>query len=375
MRYNYLFSNHFSVVYAQIKLIAQNEDIDNMFDRKITRPQLTQFALRSMRNAAKSLPGMLGFSTIAWVLSTLNYEGTREHDIKADHINDECKDLVMDSSQFEVLGEAEHGSLHAKFVKDIANGEEYVKKGAHSRSDFVKEYMTGNFLHLIRPEQPACKIMQSTDDNGTTHFHLLSHKFPNTVDVEQFLSNGNANKIFSGNMEILGLEATLAADNIVGKQSDTKFANMIVTETPNRLTFASIDNEKAVSPVRAFADSGHISFILDPKELALGIADLGDKSVAFGDIAGFVTRSELAGTEIAKEFRTKVNELVKKENLAQYYEDVSKANIEPLISDCHRLAKHTRLFKHKECDDYRKHYKKIQGDAKTHAERMKSNSM
>src|SRR5579862_611198 len=330
MRYNYLFSNHFSVVYAQIKLIAQNEDIDNMFDRKITRPQLTQFALRSMRNAAKSLPGMLGFSTIAWVLSTLNYEGTREHDIKADHINDECKDLVMDSSQFEELGEAEHGSLHAKFVKDIANGEEYVKKGAHSRSDFVKEYMTGNFLHLIRPEQPACKIMQSTDDNGTTHFHLLSHKFPNTVDVEQFLSNGNANKIFSGNMEILGLEATLAADNIVGKQSDTKFANMIVTETPNRLTFASIDNEKAVSPVRAFADSGHISFILDPKELALGIADLGDKSVAFGDIAGFVTRSELAGTEIAKEFRTKVNELVKKENLAQYYEDVSKANIEPL---------------------------------------------
>lgn len=55
----------------------------------------------------------------------------------------------------------------------------------------------------------------------------------------------------------MGLEETLITDHILGKQSDTKLANMIVRDDGDQLVFTTIDHERAVTPTG-------ISFFIQP---------------------------------------------------------------------------------------------------------------
>lgn len=328
-----------------------------MFGRNITKI-LTPAVITMISNVAKKIPDALAITAMGVFTSKLIYENQREHDVKAEKFDASCSDIVKDSSQFEIIDKPHHASLTAEVVRDTKTGNEYVKKAAHSRKTLVKEFMFGNFLNLINKNQPECLIMQTTHESGT-HFHTLSRKAPNSQDVEDFVRAGRTHEL--QNKKVIGLEASLAADQVVGKQSDTKLSNQLIRETPDAFIFSSIDNERAVSPRYSLLDSGKIRFPTDPTTLVHSIHDLGEPSAD--------NKSGLSGDARAKEFGSVAKSLMTSEKVKDYYRDVATANVDPIISHCYRLANHSTLFKSNECSQYQALFHKIQ---KTAAEQVAS---
>lgn len=305
------------------------------------------------------ISGALSIIAIGAFTIKLIYENQREHHIKADKFGIDCSDIVKDSSQFEIIDEPNHGSLTAEIVRDTKTGNEYVKKAAHSRKNLVKEFMIGNLLNTINKNQSECLIMQTTNESGT-HFHTLSRKHPDSQDVEDFVRAGRTYEL--KNKKITGLEASLAADQIVGKQSDTKLSNQIIRETDDEFIFSSIDNERAVSAGYNIFDSGKIRFPTDPTILIHSIHDLSEPSDE--------NKSGLAGDTRAKEFGSVAKNLMTTEKVIDYYRDVATANVDPVINNCYRLANHSTLFKSKECAQYQALFHKIQKSAAQEIEHM-----
>ncbi|VEH33808.1 hypothetical protein [Legionella sainthelensi] len=132
--------------------------------------------------------------TAGYTTYKLINETQREHEIKTKVGIAHCDDLVKDSSEFEEIGKPIHGTLSSSYVKHKDTGKIYVKKGAHSREDIVKELMISNALHEIREEQPECLILQTKKRNGF-QYHTLSRKFDNTQDVEDFVRQGKTGEL------------------------------------------------------------------------------------------------------------------------------------------------------------------------------------
>lgn len=323
-----------------------------MISRSITKI-INPTALGTILTIAKSLSGAL---IMGAVTAKLIYENQREHDVSGKKVEADCNDIVKDASKFQVVGEPNHGSLTAKVVRDRETGDKYVEKAAHSRKDLVKEFMYANFLHAVRNDQPECLILQKEDKSGA-HFHTLSRKYPNSQDIENFIRSGRIDEL--RNKKVTGLEASLAADQVVGKQWDTKLANLIIRETDDEFKIGTIDNERGVCPDGGFFNIGRVRFPTYPSVLVDGICDLGTPSDD--------NTSGLAGDARAKEFGDIAINLMTSQKIKDYYTDVAQADINPLIQDCYRLAAHSTLFKAKECAQYQEHFRKIQTSAATYA--------
>jgi hypothetical protein len=229
---------------------------------------------------------------VGYICYALLNETKREHEIKSKEEIKDCDELVKNSSEFKEIGKPIHGTLSSSYVQHTESGNIYVKKGAHSRVDLVKEVMVSNALHKIRKDQPECLIMQTPLKNGF-QYHTLSRKFENTQDVEEFVRNGRIDELKE--KEVIGLGDTLVTDQILGKQSDTKLANMVVREEQDKLVFTSIDHERAVNPTsyRFFHPTLPV-YTKNKSILIQSINDLGEKSED--------NHAGLAGDPRAKEF-------------------------------------------------------------------------
>lgn len=325
--------------------------ISRMF-AKITSPAIGAVITK----AIKKLPTALGITVYGSLTAGMIYSNQREHDVKAKKFEADCSDLVKNDSEFEIIGEPNHGSLTSKIVRDTKTGNEYVKKTAHGRRYLVEEFMISNFLHAIRKDQPECLIMQTENESGT-HFHTLSYKDPGSQDLDNFIRSGRVNEL--KNKKVTGLEESLAADHIVGKQSDIILANLVIRETNQEFKISTIDNERAICPGIEFLHFGQISFPTDPSTLLGDIHDL--------DIPSDDNRSGLAGDAQAKEFGNIARNIMTSKKITDYYAKVAQADIDPLIHNCYRLAAHSTLFKSKECAQYHDLFRRIQNSAAEHA--------
>ena len=306
----------------------------------------------------------MAVAAVGYVGYLLADSAQREHDITTDQEITECDD-VRDTSEFEEKGSPVHGTLSSTFVQDKKTGEKYVKKGAHSREDFVKEYMVSNALHAVDKMQPECLIMQTDLGDGSFQFHTLSRKFDGTQDVEEFVREGRTGELKE--KEVVGLESTLIIDQMVGKQSDTKLANMVVRSDDTRLVFTSIDHERAVTPTGlSFFHMTPPQYPTNKTTLIESIKDLGEKSED--------NKAGLAGDPRAREFATVAESCMDEAKISAYYASVATANLSPVIAQCHRLAEASRnsLVSESDCTGYEKFFTEMQNQARNTAERAES---
>ncbi|VEB36390.1 Uncharacterised protein [Legionella sainthelensi] len=297
-------------------------------------------------------------------------ETQREHEIKTKVGITHCDDLVKESSEFEEIGKPTHGTLSSSYVKHKDTGNIYVKKGAHSREDIVKELMISNALHEIREEQPECLILQTKKRNGF-QYHTLSRKFDNTQDVEDFVRQGKTGELKK--KKVVGLEETLITDHILGKQSDTKLANMIVRDDGNQLVFTTIDHERAVTPTGiSFFHPTTPTYPSSKWTLIRSIHDLKEKNED--------NHAGLASDPRAKEFGNLAVSVMEDKKIDDYYEKLAIANLDPVIDQCNRLAKESKngLVKHSDCVGYQLFFKEMQKKAREQtksAEHRNNNSV
>lgn len=306
----------------------------------------------------KILKGLSIATGAGYAMHKFIYETQREHEIKTKEGIAHTEDLVKESSEFEEIGKPAHGTLPASFVKHKDTGKEYVKKGAHTRDDLVKEFMIANALHEITPDQPECLIMQTKNDKGF-QYHSLSRKFDNTQDVEEFVRQGKTDLLTK--KEVVGLEGTLITDQVFGKQSDTKLANMLVRETPEQLIFTSIDHERAVTPTGfRFFQPSTPRYPTDKSTLIQSIHDLGEQSEE--------NHAGLASDPRAKEFGKVAESIMDDKKINNYYKKIAATNLNPILEQCHRLAisSNNGLVKQRDCDGYELFFKEMQKMAQEH---------
>ncbi|QEY51338.1 hypothetical protein [Legionella longbeachae] len=298
--------------------------------------------------------------TAGYTTYTLIYETQREHEIKTNVEITHCEDLVKESSEFEEIGKPTHGTLSSAYVKHKNTGMIYVKKGAHSREDIVKELMISNALHEIRKEQPECLILQTKKRNGF-QYHTLSRKFDNTQDVEEFVREGKTGEL--KNKKVVGLEETLITDHILGKQSDTKLANMIVRNDGERLVFTTIDHERAVTPTSlGFFHSSSPTYPTNKWTLIRSIHDLNEKNED--------NHAGLASDARANEFGKLALSIMDDKIINDYYEKLAIANLDPVLDQCNKLAKASKnsLVKQRDCVGYQLFFKEMQKKAREQTE-------
>ncbi|AAU27399.1 TPA: Dot/Icm T4SS effector RavT [Legionella pneumophila] len=308
-----------------------------------------------LRGAATAVAGYVSY--------VLLNETKREHEIKSKEEIKDCEDLVKNSSEFKEIGRPIHGTLSSSYVQHIETGNIYVKKGAHSRRDLVKELMVSNALHKIREDQPECLIMQTPIKNGF-QYHTLSRKFDHTQDVEEFVRNGRIDELRK--KEVIGLGDTLITDHIFGKQSDTKLANMVVRDKQDKLIFTSIDHERAVNPTSfSFFHPTPPIYTKNKSTLIRSINDLGEQSED--------NHAGLAGDPRAKEFGEVVENVINNLDIDNYYQKVATTNLSSVISQCEKLAKASkgRLVQSEDCAGYESFFKEMQRNAKNQLESSK----
>lgn len=286
----------------------------------------------------------------------------REHDIKTKEEITHCEDLVKDSSEFEEIDKPIHGTLSSSYVRHKNTGNMYVKKGAHSREDMIKEFMISNALHEIREEQPECLIMQTNNGNGF-QYHTLSRKFPNTHDVEEFVRQGRIDELKK--KKVVGLEDSLVTDQIFGKQSDTKLANMVVRDDKDKLVFTTIDHERAVTPTGfSFFNPTTPMYPKNKSTLIRSIHDLGERSDD--------NHAGLAGDPRAKEFGEMAENAMDNKEIGNYYKKVATTNFSHVIEQCNKLAKSSNnsLARQSDCVGYQLFFNEMQKKAYETIERI-----
>lgn len=264
---------------------------------------------------------------------------------------EELKHVVKHESELTVVGCPEHGTHKLDVVKDTVTGNEYVRKQTKSHTETEKEFMMANFLNSANPNHPECLLGEN--ENGSVS--ILSHKRENTKNVEQFVREGRTPELLT--KPVVGLADTLIADNILGKQSDTKLANMLVTEKEDgSLVFSNIDHERANLPKFSFFNSGMIRFPTTSDELINGIHDLHDPSDE--------NRSGLAGDPRAKEFGSVARQVITQEEIQSSYKKIASADTEALHTKCTALSQYSIFFGGRNnCNAYQQHFKEIQKKA------------
>ncbi|CDZ76354.1 hypothetical protein BN59_00622 [Legionella massiliensis] len=301
-----------------------------------------------LRGAATTMAGYVSY--------VLLNETKREHAIKSKEEIKDCGELVKNSFEFKEIGRPIHGTLSSSYVQHTGTGNIYVKKGAHSRSDLVKELMVSNALHKIREDQPECLIMQTPIKNGF-QYHTLSRKFDHTQDVEEFVRNGRIDELKK--KEVIGLADTLITDQIFGKQSDTKLANMVVRDEQDKLIFTSIDHERAVNPnsFRFFHPTPPI-YTKNKSTLVRSINDLGEQSED--------NHAGLAGDPRAKEFCKVAESVMNNSDIDNYYQKVAAANLSSVKSECEKLAiaSKGKLVRLGDCTGYETFFEEMQRNAR-----------
>ncbi|CDZ76353.1 hypothetical protein BN59_00621 [Legionella massiliensis] len=271
--------------------------------------------------------------------------------LKSPIINkEEINNIVIAQDALKTIGKPEHGSHKLVVVKDLTKEVEYVQKQTRNQTETEKEFMMAGFLNKVNPNHPECKLVET--NNGFVN--ILSRKHENTQDVEDFVRAGRTNELLE--KKVIGLEDTLIADNILGKQSDTKLANMLVKDEGDTLVFSNIDHERANLPTFSFFNSGQRRYPISAQELIAGIADLHEPSDD--------NRSGLAGDKRAKEFREVAMKVMSSEGIKSAYARVANADIDSLYNKCSSLSRNSTFFGGKNnCDAYQQYFKEIQKDA------------
>ncbi|HAU0993940.1 TPA: Dot/Icm T4SS effector RavW, partial [Legionella pneumophila] len=263
---------------------------------------------------------------------------------------EEINNIVKAQDELEITGAPEHGSHKLSIVKELETGFEYVQKQTKNQTETEKEFMMASFLNKVNPNHPKCKLVET--NNGSVS--ILSRKQENTQDVEQFVRAGRTNELLE--KKVIGLEDTLIADNILGKQSDTKLANMLVKDEGDTLVFSNIDHERANLPTFSLFNSGQRRYPTSAHELVSGIADLYEPSDD--------NRSGLAGDKRAKEFGEVATKVIKQEKIKSAYEKVANADIDSVYKKCSSLSQNSTFFGGKNnCNAYRQYFKEIQKEA------------
>ncbi len=263
---------------------------------------------------------------------------------------DEINNFVKAEDELDTIGTPENGSHKLTVVKDRTKGHEYVQKQTRNQTETEKEFMMAGFLNKVDPNHPKCKLVESKDGS----VHILSRKHEKVQDVEQFVRAGRTHELFE--KEVIGLEDTLIADNILGKQSDTKLANMLVKDEGDRLIFSNIDHERANLPRNSFFNTGQRRYPTSGQELVGGIYDLYEPSDE--------NRSGLAGDIRAKEFGEAAVKLIKTEKIKSAYEKFAKASIDTLHDKCRFLSQNSTLFGGRnDCNAYLEYFNEIKKEA------------
>ena len=169
---------------------------------------------------------------------------------------------------------------------------------------------------MIRPGiQPASLIMQEMQPDGTARFYTLSRMHDNTMDLEDFVRQGDWKEKLA-TKPLIGFEVALAADNAFAKQRDMKLANYIVTEKEDGFYVAAIDHECA--GVTFLGVLNRTLFTTDINLLVRGVRDLYPKDED--------NHAGLAGDERAKEFVREARKFMKEENVLKLYKQFAEAD-------------------------------------------------
>lgn len=236
------------------------------------------------------------------------------------------KNFMVSSDNYIRVGDKPKGDLSGEIVEDkFDKTKRYLKKGAPHLKGLLQEFLISEFLEMIRPGiQPESLIMQELQEDGQARFYTLSRMYPNTMDLEDFVKQGDWKEKLA-KKPLIGFEVALAADNIFAKQQDMKLANYIVTEKEDGFYVASIDHECAGANLFSFLNQR--LFSIDITGLILGVRDLHPKNED--------NHAGLAGDPRAREFMLEASKFMDENNIIEFYKKIAAAdtkNITALIS-------------------------------------------
>lgn len=293
----------------------------------------------------------------AYGLYTVHYESQREHEITSVPFDDKSHQAIKEADNFIQGNRPAHGSLHSHVVTEKNTGIQFIKKGAHSPETLQKEYMYSRLLNAAFPNsQPTSYFMQVKLDNGEARFYTLSEKFPNTMDVEEFIRQPNWEALVL-QKPVKYLDRTLALDGLLAKQQDSKYANYVIREFDSHYEIITIDHEYAFGT--KFSKSAPL-LTDEPNKLIDIISDLQnpDPDRVIG----------LQGDKRAFQFVVKVQGEMTSENIHDTYQRIAEADTKPVIDQCRLFAASGTLFAMSDCDHYEKKFEKIKQMAHEHNE-------
>lgn len=316
----------------------------------------TTFLYTSPAPKIKAFSFLFAGLSLSYLFYQLAYASEREHKIFAKAYKKHGNYYVKEMDEFVDLGPTEHGTLNGRVMKHIRTGEEFIKKGAHSKEDMQKEFLISFFLHQIYPDyQPAAYILQERINHSQkARFYSLSHKQKNSMDLESFICQPDWKQKLK-NKGLQGFDVSLAIDSLLGKQQDSKYANYIVRELSDQYRVATIDHEMAKAskgwsqPRKSFSS-------LKPSDHTNMVHDLFPPSED--------NRAGLAGDERATEFMEEAKKNMRAEHLLNFYQKLSKTSLKPLFKVCQGLAKESNLFSDSGCKKWENLLSELKNKAK-----------
>lgn len=288
-----------------IELRSEDQSSDNEFPKSFLNKEI--FGLLTLTLAG----------TLACYMMLKDYLGPREVEIiyRVGEIQKNSNySVIVDAENYQYVGPKPAGELSGSVVQDKKTGMQYLLKGAKSKDALIKEFLISDFLAAVRPdEQPPSLIMEERHLDGNARFYTLSRMYPNSMDLSQFVSEGNvAEKLAKKPM--IGFEVALASDFMFAKQADIKLANLIVIEKEHAYVVATIDHEMSGEGFHAKRE-----FTTDIDKLISGIRDVN------GSMDG-ENPMDLIDTEAAKEFVKIAKQFMRVENIEEFYRKIGSTN-------------------------------------------------
>lgn len=233
---------------------------------------------------------------------------------KIDISSENRKEFMVDSSKFKRVGDKPKGELSGEIVEDEL-GNRYLKKGAQHLNGLLQEFLISEFLSMIYPGvQPDSLIMQEIQADDTARFYTLSRMFPNSMDLEEFVRQGDWKEKLA-NKPLKNFDVALAADFALGKARDMKLANYIIIEKDDGYYVATIDHE--------YAGDSYFGFYqpictTDITKLCRGVNDIYPPDE--------YNKSGLAGDPRAVEFMQEASKFMDEKNVLAFYQKIVDAN-------------------------------------------------
>ena len=168
--------------------------------------------------------------------------------------------------------------------------------------------------------------------------------YPNSSDLEDFIKQGNWKEKLS-KKPLIGFDVSIAADFLLGKHQDMKFANYIIIEEKNAFVVACIDHEKwdgSLMYAMEFIDEINVDYFLKRVIVDLNTMGQENKIGLYNDpqALDFI------------EFVVKNENFLKIENIENFYKKVSTLYPRGIIELLKSIDGSEGLITRKEFDKY-----------------------